>query len=823
MTQTKTFAGGHGAPSTVTFYSPDQKRDPLGMWTKDDEGAEPMDWEKAKSMSQAEWNKLSDTQKAGLLAAVYVADADKKPGASAALAKLRGWVSSDKGGKGGGGGGGKSNAEKAAEKKKREAEAAKKKADAEKAKAERAKNARRVRPDAVNSGHRDGYIIGESEDGNTRMRWDKENETYVIEKRDGKNWKENRRLKPEQAYNELAKEKPGWYRPKVQPFLQNETNKPAKKPTSKPSSSESSSENKSATKQPSKAKGPASGRRPGRKPSAKELPLNTGRVDLTAAAEKHTGAMIALVPSDEDAITLAVDGGEEPDQLHMTEVYLGDADQYDDDERQYIIDVVSDFAERWNPVAGEAFSVNMFNPPGFVKADGKQRDSCVVLGISGDDVADFHDSLLEVLDDEEIEYPAQHVPRVPHVTLVYTDDADLSAFTEKTGPLTFDKIRVAFGDDVYDIPLGEDHEEEITAGAFKFDPKQPRDAEGQWTDAPGSGAAKKLPKPTDAASLWKNRKDYLGKVIAIRYVDRNGERKPHSRLVLIENDKGKIVARPETLKSAYPKDHPQYNTWFGEDDGYDDIKSAKKLQEEMEWLHYEFTEPEEAHPNGSPYDKPAPPPYVEPTKPMADEPGTPEDEQVNLPESDAPDGWAEGGSDPDVMAKERRDVKSWDELQRNALYGYTMDATTFNETLRKAKGKKPRKGTLDENGTDLGEAIPAIDSAMYAQPRDITVFRQIHPSAFGVSSIEELKALEGQDFTDFGYLSTSVNFKQNLPGPLSDVHMKIKVPKGKKAAYIADVSMYPEQSELLLARGSKLRVTGVEYKNGRAFLTMEVV
>ena len=93
-TETETFGGGHGAPSDqrLAFYAPDQKRNVLGEFAKEDEGEEKMDWEKAKSMTVEQWDKLTDKQRASLLAAVYVADADKKPGAAEALGKLRSWV-----------------------------------------------------------------------------------------------------------------------------------------------------------------------------------------------------------------------------------------------------------------------------------------------------------------------------------------------------------------------------------------------------------------------------------------------------------------------------------------------------------------------------------------------------------------------------------------------------------------------------------------------------------------------------------------------------------------------------------------------------------
>ena len=45
--------------------------------------------------------------------------------------------------------------------------------------------------------------------------------------------------------------------------------------------------------------------------------------------------------------------------------------------------------------------------------------------------------------------------RSPHVTLAYTRDADLAELTDRVGPVTFDAVRLAFGDEVYDVPLGE--------------------------------------------------------------------------------------------------------------------------------------------------------------------------------------------------------------------------------------------------------------------------------------------------------------------------------------------------------------------------------
>jgi 2'-5' RNA ligase len=173
---------------------------------------------------------------------------------------------------------------------------------------------------------------------------------------------------------------------------------------------------------------------------------------LVAAADgESTGAMIALVPSDADAKRLAVDGGEPPGELHLTLVYLGEADEISDDARAAIEAAVRRYAR--GPITAEAFSVNMFNP------NSDDRDMAVVLGVGNDGGpalrrlhADVSSAVRGV---GGFELPEQHEPWVPHVTLAYTDDVNLAAtVVDRVGPITFDKLRLAFADQVIDVALG---------------------------------------------------------------------------------------------------------------------------------------------------------------------------------------------------------------------------------------------------------------------------------------------------------------------------------------------------------------------------------
>ncbi|WP_433731025.1 phage protease [Actinoplanes sp. CA-051413] len=169
---------------------------------------------------------------------------------------------------------------------------------------------------------------------------------------------------------------------------------------------------------------------------------------VLAAAEIHTGAMVALIPTVEDAERLAVDGGEPADQLHVTLAYFGEAADLGSTGQQDIIDKVSSAANGLPVIPADVFSVNAFNP-GEAEPD---RDTCLVYGLSGDMLDAVHDLIDEALWGAPI--PVQHRPWVAHLTAVYTDDlgkiADLAG---RMGPVRFDRLRLAFGGQHVDIPL----------------------------------------------------------------------------------------------------------------------------------------------------------------------------------------------------------------------------------------------------------------------------------------------------------------------------------------------------------------------------------
>jgi ATP-dependent protease ClpP protease subunit/2'-5' RNA ligase len=218
---------------------------------------------------------------------------------------------------------------------------------------------------------------------------------------------------------------------------------------------------------------------------------------MNAMQAPMTGAMIALAPSIQDAARLAVDGGECPTQLHTTLVYLGEAADIPDEARAQILDAVQAYAEGRAPIEADGFALSVFNP-----GDATDRETCIALGLSGAGLDPAHDAILAAVTDVAgLDLPPQHAPWTPHTTLIHTDDvAQVAALTDRVGPVTFDRIRVAFADDVVDVLLGKVVDEpddtnrteapaggtptnaDVTAPRAEYNPGQPRDHRGWWTD-----------------------------------------------------------------------------------------------------------------------------------------------------------------------------------------------------------------------------------------------------------------------------------------------------------------------------------------------------
>ncbi|WP_250302083.1 phage minor head protein [Streptomyces sp. A 4/2] len=184
---------------------------------------------------------------------------------------------------------------------------------------------------------------------------------------------------------------------------------------------------------------------------------------LTAAGG-HTGAMIALVPSEEDAerLALAAVGSEPAGELHLTLFYLGEGADWDEEHRADLIaGLRSRVADLGEPLAGRAFGAAHWNSDG--------DDPCWVWSVSDDRDRPQDAPTLETarwaatyaLEDmhRQPDLPAQHTPWQAHVCAAYTSSPSLlTAMNQRLGPIRFDRLRVAFAGEHTDIPLGREEE-----------------------------------------------------------------------------------------------------------------------------------------------------------------------------------------------------------------------------------------------------------------------------------------------------------------------------------------------------------------------------
>lgn len=174
---------------------------------------------------------------------------------------------------------------------------------------------------------------------------------------------------------------------------------------------------------------------------------------VNADGTPHTGAMVALLPSDLDVQRLALEGGEPADQLHVTMFYLGDAVDWDDEARGQVISNMANVARMIGPVQAHIFGGALWNPgsdePAYVWNVGDARD---VVG--GARLADARYEVQYALEDRHggPDMPQQHSPWVAHICAAY-GKADLEAMAERVGPVTLDRLVVAFGGEWTVLPL----------------------------------------------------------------------------------------------------------------------------------------------------------------------------------------------------------------------------------------------------------------------------------------------------------------------------------------------------------------------------------
>lgn len=147
--------------------------------------------------------------------------------------------------------------------------------------------------------------------------------------------------------------------------------------------------------------------------------------------------------------------------------------------------------------------------------------------------------------------------------------------------------------------------------------------------------------------------------------------------------------------------------------------------------------------------------------------------------------------------------KAWTKLDVSALKYYTGSAySEINQALRTDRTKEAREEVIKK--------IKQMDKAFKKTTlqEDMLVVRGSGYQAIGsenyVKATSDPSILVGMEIYDKGYMSTSISTGGAFSG---DIQLQIMLPKGTtNVAYVSDISSYRTEFELLLNRGTKLRV-----------------
>ena len=228
--------------------------------------------------------------------------------------------------------------------------------------------------------------------------------------------------------------------------------------------------------------------------------------------------------------------------------------------------------------------------------------------------------------------------------------------------------------------------------------------------------------------------------------------------------------------------------------------------------------------------------------------------------------WAKSTKDAD---DELRDVcgQVWQnakQAEKNAIYDYTSSYHKFNEPLRGIEyGTNKFLGVgnvdLDQIGVSYsgfkpGQVKKEIDAMTdiinkSSYPIDVWVqrgcgysgmdkFFEIDVNDFYLSESDLQLKLLGKEVTEYGFCSTGVAKGKGFSS--SPIILNIYCPSGTKMMYaepfsafgqgsgkhwdgISKQSSFGSESEMILQRGTKFRITKVEKSNGKIYIDMDVI
>ena len=175
-------------------------------------------------------------------------------------------------------------------------------------------------------------------------------------------------------------------------------------------------------------------------------------------AQQNTGMMLAFLLDPATAAQLALPGGENPADMHVTLAYLGDTEEQPDDDlfRPHtspfkIRSAIAAVASETKPLAGRIAGIGRFT-----SQDDKDTPTPVYAGVDMPGLAEFRTAIVKRIEETGYFVAGDH-GFTPHITLAYIDaDAGMPIDDIPALPLIFDTVCLAVGDDRRYFRLGDE-------------------------------------------------------------------------------------------------------------------------------------------------------------------------------------------------------------------------------------------------------------------------------------------------------------------------------------------------------------------------------
>jgi len=161
--------------------------------------------------------------------------------------------------------------------------------------------------------------------------------------------------------------------------------------------------------------------------------------------------------------------------------------------------------------------------------------------------------------------------------------------------------------------------------------------------------------------------------------------------------------------------------------------------------------------------------------------------------------------------------KPWTDKEKRDLTHYTGNSyTEMNGYLR---------GLSTSISARSKSAIEGAKSGMRPTTEPILVQRgtglnQFQTLGLGRGAGDTVFGLTGKTFTDGGFLSTSAGGRAAFGG---EARLEIECPVGTPMAYVAPISRYPHENEMLLQAGMEYKILNVRKENGKYVVRCRVV